>query len=228
MDMDATNGTVQPPDLRAVGEVLRPAFLLWIVYQCAWGGYYLAMSYAVNLAHYEVIWPCAYLLVTIGIGIVIARFALRDRAACRIFARANRGRLELCLLVGIVGAMVLAKWESGIHGSWSSPGFFEHERGWPLLVCLVTGAVLPAVFEELMFRGVILHRLQQVMVGPMAIATQAMLFSTMHLDGVYLIPHFAFGCLAGFLRTVAGALWPCMLLHGLWNGWITLAQYGWL
>jgi membrane protease YdiL (CAAX protease family) len=50
----------------------------------------------------------------------------------------------------------------------------------------------------------------------------------MHIDGTYLLPHFAFGCLAGLLRTAARALWPCILLHAVWNGWLVLAEFGWL
>jgi membrane protease YdiL (CAAX protease family) len=214
-----------------VGEaaaILRPALVLWLMFELAWGTYYLLIGYTEPTEASPAAMAVGHLVVTLLAAVVITRFARHDREACRVFVRPRRGMLELCLLVGIVGGILLAMVERGIRGwssGWPVP---EHDLGWPAGVALVTVAVLPAVFEELMFRGVILDRLQRVVGTRLAIAVQAMLFSAMHLDAVYVLPHFAFGCLAGFLRVAAGALWPCMLMHFCWNGWIVLELYDWL
>ena len=84
--------------------------------------------------------------------------------------------------------------------------------------------MLPGIFEELMYRGIVFQRLRAVVSLRLALLVQAMLFSLMHVDPVYLLV----GCLAGVLRLAAHARWPCMLVHMLWNAWIALHQYDWL
>ena len=211
-----------------VGEaaaILRPALMLWLVIELVWGAYYLCHGYG------DPSWPgpapllLSYLAVTAFTAVLIVRSARSDPEARRVLARPRRGMVELCLLAGIVGGLALAMLENGIREGSGGQPFLERELGWPLPAALLTIAVLPAVLEELMFRGVILHRLRLVIDTRLAIGVQAMLFAAMHLDGVYLLPHFAFGCLAGFLRVAAGALWPCMLMHLVWNGWIVLAAW---
>ncbi len=203
---------------------LEPALLAWLVYQGLWGCYYLLCSLVPEPSSTAM--NVGYVVTTCVCAVWITRHWWRDRAQCRLFVRPRRGVVEMCLLVGIVGAILLAMFERNIL-SWSTTTvMWEREQGWPLLLALVPFAVLPAVFEEMLFRGVLLHRFQLVLSLPMAIAMQAMLFSVMHLDGAYVLPHFAFGCLAGFLRMAARSLWPCMLMHFLWNGWIAATIYG--
>ena len=198
--------------------------LAWLVYEGLWGCYYLLFSFVPMPSLVAMF--VAYLVTTCVCAAWITRNWWRDRAHCRLFVRPRRGVVEMCLLVGVVGAILLAMLESHIL-SWSTAvPMWEREQGWPFVLALVTFAVLPAVFEEVLFRGVLLHRFQCVLSMPMAIAVQAMLFSVMHLDGAYVLPHFAFGCLAGFLRLAARSLWPCMLMHFLWNGWIAATIYG--
>jgi membrane protease YdiL (CAAX protease family) len=135
--------------------------------------------------------------------------------------------VELCLLVGVVSALLLSMWERQIPGAWSqvSPIEMEHAAQWPLWACLLSSAVMPAVFEELMYRGLLLQRFGRVMPAGLAVAMQAMLFAGTHWDQVMLLPHFVFGVVAGILRLAAGALWPCMLMHCLWNGYVVLLVY---
>lgn len=220
-----TDDVQRVTDVRTAGDVLRPAFVLWLVQLGLWGGYWLGSVYLPDRAMAV---DVAYLGVGCVSAIVTFVFARRDRDACRVFARPRRGMLELCLLSGVVGSMLLAMWENTIPRDGTEETFWEYTAEWPLALALVSGAAWPAVFEELMYRGVILQRLRAVVSWRLAIAMQAMMFSLAHLDGVYVLPHFVFGCLAGFLRTAAGALWPCMLLHFLWNAWLTLWAYGWL
>lgn len=221
-------GETQPvTDVRVAGEILRPAFVLWLVVLGLIGAYAMLTAWLLprlgtgSLA-LLLLYEGNYLL----IAIVIAVFARRDRTACRVFARPRRGMVELCLLVGIVGSMLLAMWERSIPwgaGNWQLVD--EHGAKLPVWAALFTTALMPAVFEELMYRGVILQRLRAVVSLPLALAVQAMMFSVMHMDMVHVLPHFVFGGVAGLLRTAARALWPCMLMHFLWNGWSVLEQY---
>jgi len=220
----ATGDVSHVGDPRSPGDVLRPAFGLWLLIVGSWGAYWLTTAHMLDdrLPHWVLLVHAA---VQIAMAVVVVRAARRDRAACRIFAWPRGGTFELCLLVGIGGSMLLAMWERTIPSWGPAPFAWERQAGWALAAVLVTGAAIPAVFEELAFRGVILQRLV-VVFGPwFALVLQAAMFSVMHADGVYLLPHFVFGCLTGFLRLAAGALWPCMLLHFVWNGWIALGVY---
>jgi membrane protease YdiL (CAAX protease family) len=210
------------PNLHAARTILQPALQTWLVFQGLWGLFYLLWSFRADSSPWlELV---SYVLTTLGAAAWTTRQAWRDRAANPLFATARRGAIELCLLVGGVGTLALVMVEQRMYGAFVPP-LLEVELDVPVTVALVTVAVLPGVFEELMFRGVLLQRFQQVFGWPMAIAVQAMLFAVMHLNPSYVLPHFAFGCIAGFLRMTARALWPCMLMHMAWNGCIVLFAY---
>jgi membrane protease YdiL (CAAX protease family) len=204
--------------------ILRPALVLWLVVSAIGGVTGLVFAYAGDrLSDRALVVVLA--LASVADAAVIARFAMRDRETCRLFVVPRRGMVELCLLAGITGGMALAWWGRTIPSY--GPDVIEMERasGVPWWGSLLLTAAMPALFEELMFRGVILHRLALVIPVQLAVAVQAMLFALVHFDGLQLLPLFAFGCLAAFLRLAAGALWPCILMHFVWNGWAVLQRY---
>lgn len=96
--------------------------------------------------------------------------------------------------------------------------------GWPLWSAFVLYAVVPAVFEELAFRGVIQTRLRGVMGRREAWLAQAGMFSILHLSPAIFPSHFAIGLLLGWLRNRTGSLWPGMVLHGTWNAWVLVEE----
>jgi membrane protease YdiL (CAAX protease family) len=173
-------------------------------------------------------------LESLAVAGLVLYFVWPDRQARRIFVRPRPRMVELCLLAGVAASLLLSMWERQIplppdsHPLTTTTLGMEFVCGWPMWACLLSSAVAPAVFEELMYRGLLLHRFLRVMPAGLAIAVQAMLFSVTHLDTAFLLPHFAFGMVAGLLRMAAGALWPCMLMHFLWNGSIVLRLYEWL
>lgn len=216
------------PAPAAASAVLRPALVLWLVTQVALGLYAQAMAFLwhpdMDPAAYLAIWEAGYLMIC---GVVLW-FVWADPDARRVLAAPRPRMLELCLLVGIVTALLLSMWESRIPAVWSkgSPIVFEKEAGWPVWPSLLASSLLPALFEEWMYRGLLLQRFRRVLPPALAVAFQAMLFAAMHRDDVMLLPHFVFGVVAGFLRIAAGGLWPCMLMHLLWNGHVVLLVYG--
>lgn len=214
--------------LAAAGTALRPALLLWLVTQVALGLYAQAMAFVwrpeMEPGVYLAVWELGYLSLC---GVVLW-FVWPDPDARRVFAPPRPRMVELCLLVGIVTALLLSMWENRIPGDWSkgSPIVFEQAAGWPIWASLLASSLMPALFEEWMYRGLLLQRFRRVLSPALAIAVQAMLFAAMHRDDVMLLPHFVFGVVAGVLRLAAGALWPCMLMHLLWNGHVVLLVYG--
>jgi membrane protease YdiL (CAAX protease family) len=82
---------------------------------------------------------------------------------------------------------------------------------------LVTVAVLAPVFEELLFRGVILPALRERLGPWLAILLSGVLFAAIHLDLRALVPLATLGCLLGYVAHRGGSLVPAILVHALWN-----------
>jgi len=226
MEPSVAPSSPTPESGTLAGDVLRPALLLWLVTQVA----FACNGQLVALLSLRDADERAY-LVTYEVGYVVLcwvvwRFVRGDPDARRVFAPPRPRSVELCLTIGITTTLLLSAWERALPGApGGSPIEYEHAMEWPLWAVLVASALLPALFEEWMYRGLLLQRFRRVLSPALAIAVQAMLFAGMHFDFAMLLPHFVFGAVAGILRVVAGGLWPCMLMHLLWNGYITLSVF---
>ncbi len=102
----------------------------------------------------------------------------------------------------------------------------------PLSVGLLflTVAVVAPVFEELLFRGLLLPWLGQRLEARLgkragwllAVATSGLLFGAMHLQPLGLPTLGTLGVVLGFAFLRTGNLLTCILVHGVWNGGIFL------
>lgn len=114
----------------------------------------------------------------------------------------------------------------GLQDYWSdyAPNFLREGYGWGVISLAV--AVGPAFFEELFFRGVMLHRLLRVMSPGQAIIVTAMAFAIIHFAVIgllfYLLP---VALIAGWMTVRTNSLWPAMLLHLAHNGAIVYLEY---
>lgn len=105
-------------------------------------------------------------------------------------------------------------------------------RETPVVVFLVIFALLPAVLEELLFRGLLLEALAgERRRAVAAIVGSAVAFAVFHLlvtDALAierLPPSLLMGLVLGWLAWRAGSVWPGVLLHALHNGIVVLAGY---
>ncbi len=96
--------------------------------------------------------------------------------------------------------------------------------GWPVWAMLGVGSLLPAVIEEVAFRGVIQAAFEEVGNAREAILIQAGMFAFLHLSPVIFVSHFGFGVVLGYLRLRSRSLLPGMLVHALWNAWVILGD----
>lgn len=87
-----------------------------------------------------------------------------------------------------------------------------------LLCFAVTALVLAPLFEETLFRGVLLPVLAQRWGGLWAVLISALVFSVAHLSIGELPPLFVLGLGLGWLRLQSGRLGASVLMHSLWNG----------
>jgi len=78
-------------------------------------------------------------------------------------------------------------------------------------------ALLPAVCEELAFRGFILQGLLRRFRPWSAILLSAFLFALYQMNVFQFVPHFLFGVVLGLLVIRSGSIWPAMLFHLVYN-----------
>jgi membrane protease YdiL (CAAX protease family) len=87
------------------------------------------------------------------------------------------------------------------------------------LLCFgITAMVLAPLFEETLFRGVLLPALGQRWGDTAGVLVSALVFGLAHLSLGELLPLVVLGVGLGWLRLRSGRLGPCVLMHGLWNG----------
>lgn len=108
------------------------------------------------------------------------------------------------------------------------PSLFVDERLFARVFGLGTAgailhiAVLPAITEELAFRGAVLPGLRGLLGDTTAIAVSAMLFAILHLQLPSLVHLTLLGAILGAVRVKSGSIWPCVLIHGAYNAAVVL------
>ncbi len=88
--------------------------------------------------------------------------------------------------------------------------------GAPMVLGLISAAVLPAVFEELLFRGAILQGARPFGDG-FAIVVSALAFTLCHTTVPQLIPAFAAGLLFGYFAVLSDSLLAPIAIHCCYN-----------
>lgn len=95
-----------------------------------------------------------------------------------------------------------------------------------LLINIVMIALLPAVGEELIFRGVIQRILKNLFrSGHLSVWVTAILFSAIHFQFYGFLPRFILGLVFGYLFLWGGTLWLPVIAHFVNNGVLVLVVY---
>jgi hypothetical protein len=91
---------------------------------------------------------------------------------------------------------------------------------------MVMIAILPAIGEEIMFRGLI-QRLLKEWLGNIHIAIfiSALLFSAMHMQFYGFLPRMVLGMVFGYLFLWTGSLWIPIFAHFIQNGMVVVVTY---
>lgn len=92
------------------------------------------------------------------------------------------------------------------------------------LFLLFSSAVVPALFEEFCFRGVIYGLLKKFGDIP-AIIISSLLFSLIHGNFVQIPYTFIFGLALAFTRYASNSLIPCIIVHLVNNSLAVIAEY---
>jgi membrane protease YdiL (CAAX protease family) len=101
--------------------------------------------------------------------------------------------------------------------------FADAGWGWQWSILIV--CVMPAIFEELAFRGFIQTSLARVLGDRDAIFASALMFAILHLSMVS-IPHLlVLGIALAVLRLKTKSLYPGMVLHFSHNFLVVLSEH---
>ena len=162
----------------------------------------------------------------------------------RIFGRLNRQGVMLSIaffMVAFPFVNFLAEWNSSIEiptalGGWmegkeSEAGkltelFLHMPNVGLLLFNLLMIAVLPALGEELIFRGIIQKGLMKRFNAHLAIWIAAALFSAIHLQFFGFVPRLLMGVAMGYLYFWSGNLWYPIIAHFTNNALSIILAYG--
>lgn len=94
-----------------------------------------------------------------------------------------------------------------------------------LLFNLVIIALIPAIGEELTFRGVLQQGLMRKMNPHVAIILSAAIFSFIHFQFYGFLPRMFLGILLGYMFYLSGSLWTSITMHFVNNGSAVVVYY---
>jgi uncharacterized protein len=186
------------------------------------------------------------------IGMIVAPVLLllaqRKRPALYFTVPPTKNTLYALVVPLTIGFMIVntpfIEWNAAVHFPEFLKGFEEWARSredfamqvteflttftsiGQLMMGLVVIAVLPAIGEELVFRGLLqplLHRSFKNIHA--AIWISAVLFSAMHLQFFGFVPRVLLGALFGYLFFWSGNLWIPILAHFINNGFSLIMLY---
>lgn len=137
----------------------------------------------------------------------------------------------LIVLAAIVGAFAL----NGLSVFWSSilaelglyvdtgSSIAPRTTG-QLWVMLVSVAVVPALCEEFLFRGLLLPAFE-TRGQKQAVLVSGLMFALLHARMAALPSHLLLGIMLGWLAVSTGTIFAPMLFHAVYNGWILAMAY---
>ena len=143
---------------------------------------------------------------------------LQWRASWLNWPQAGRGLLMSLPVVALSGWLVERFWPNA---GGSNPLLEEVLNGrssLALLMLAFTATVLAPLFEELLFRGVLLPVVGARWGIAAGIGVSALVFALAHLSLSEAPPLLALGIGLGWLRWSSGRLLSTVVMHGLWNG----------
>lgn len=93
------------------------------------------------------------------------------------------------------------------------------------VVTVFLASIVAPFVEEFLFRGLV-HRWISERTGMwIAIPVSAAIFAVLHGIPLLIPPLFVVGCLLAWVYEKSRSIWPCIVLHGIYNGVMTVSLY---
>ncbi len=100
------------------------------------------------------------------------------------------------------------------------------ESPYELVLNIVVVAMIPAIGEELLFRGILQRNFENLFKNPhTAIWLAAVIFSAFHFQFEGFLPRVLLGAMLGYFYYFSGSLWVPVIAHFFYNGFQILAIY---
>lgn len=128
----------------------------------------------------------------------------------------------LLFSLGWVNELTISFFELFGYTARDSSSYLPDISGWHIIPALLVIAVLPAVFEELFFRGLLLTTTREGSGDTRAILICGLCFALYHGNPEQTVYQFICGCLFAFLAVRARSLTPSVLIHFLNNALIII------
>ena len=153
--------------------------------------------------------------------LLVFGFAVAALPAITWLAEWNKG-LELPSFLSSLEAQMLAMEEAA---KVLTEQFLNTSSVVMLCANLLVMAVLPAVCEEMMFRGWLQRRLSRSVNIHVAIWVSAFVFSAIHFQFYGFIPRMLIGAALGYMYYYTGSLWASVLAHFVNNASAVLVAF---
>lgn len=133
---------------------------------------------------------------------------------------------NLLLLITVIVGAALFSWivdlsvrELNVSLFHSDVSFYRSYKIYiaPQFVMIYSIALMPAIFEELAFRGVLYNSLAGVLDEKLVVLVTGFIFAVMHLNPISLVWLIPFGILLGFFRRKYNTLWYGIIFHFVFN-----------
>jgi membrane protease YdiL (CAAX protease family) len=98
-----------------------------------------------------------------------------------------------------------------------NPGDELRALGFGSMTLMIVYCLIPAVTEELSFRGLVQHWLQVAIKPWRALVLASFLFAVLHFSVISFLYLFTLGMILGWMKLKTGSLYPSMLAHFLHN-----------
>lgn len=162
--------------------------------------------------------------VEVTLAAVTVYFARRNRATVKPLLRFNNFNVLVLLVViavSIVFSTIISLTIKQINVSifQVDTSLFEPYRiyQFPVLIMIYSIAVMPAIFEEIAFRGVLYNYFNAFLDERMVVMITGFIFAAIHLNFFSLVWLIPFGILIGTLRRKYNTLWYGIIFHFVFN-----------
>lgn len=240
--------------LLALGSMLLFMLGGWLIAFLIYDDFITLMMQLENFEEERVVSLLKYFQIVNQLGLFIfppLLFAWLDGGNVFPYLRLNRRpNLQIALLsiVLVFAVLPLVHWSATVNEMLVLPEWLKSVETWMkqseenasriteaflnvnsisgFVLNLVMIAVLPAIGEELLFRGVVQKLMHQWFRNVhVAIVVTAVIFSALHLQFYGFLPRTLLGIMFGYLFVITGSLWVPVLAHFINNGAAVVAAF---
>ncbi|MDE6504781.1 MAG: CPBP family intramembrane metalloprotease [Clostridia bacterium] len=130
----------------------------------------------------------------------------------------------LLFFVGLIDAPVLEFFKLLGYKERGADSYFPNVSGGWIVLALLVMAVMPAVFEEALFRGVILNTCENSLGTIRTVCVVGFCFSLFHSSPEQTVYQFIAGCAFAYIAIHSGSILPSVFMHFLNNALIVILR----